>query len=80
MYNPLIKDLSKLKNDDIDLKISELLKKYTIAARLGQGGVCEQISVVLEHYKSEQQKRYQDSQKKLQEKNKDFDDFINVDH
>ena len=79
MYNPLVSDLSKLKSDDIDLKISELLKKYTIAARLGQGSVCEQISVLLEHYKSEQHKRYQESQKKLQEKNKDLDEFINID-
>lgn len=79
MYNPLVQDLSKLKTDDIDLKITELLKKYTIAARLGQGGVCEQISVLLDHYKSEQNRRYVEAQKKLQEKNKDLDEYINID-
>lgn len=79
MYNPLVQDLSKLKTDDIDLKITELLKKYTIAARLGQGGVCEQISVLLDHYKSEQNRRYTEAQKKLQEKNKDLDEYINID-
>jgi len=79
MYNPLVQDLSKLKTDDIDLKITELMKKYMIAARLGQSGVCEQISVIIEHYKREQQKRYQESQKKLQEKNKDLEDYINID-
>lgn len=79
MYNPLVQDLSKLKTDDIDLKITELMKKYMIAARLGQSGVCEQINVIIEHYKREQQKRYQESQKKLQEKNRDLEDYINID-
>lgn len=79
MYNPLVKDLSKLKTDDIELKIAELIKKYTIAARMGQSSVCEQISVLLDHYKIEQSKRYQESQKKLQEKNKDLEEFIHVD-
>ncbi|NBP02095.1 MAG: hypothetical protein EBU90_18585 [Proteobacteria bacterium] len=79
MYNPLVPDLSKLKSDDIELKIAELIRKYTIASRCGQSSVCAQISVLLEHYKNEQHRRHLENQKKLQEKNKDFDDIINVD-
>jgi len=79
MYNPLIKDLSKLKDDDIELKIAELFKKYTIAAKMGQGLVCEQLNIAISHYRNEQANRHIENHKKLQEKNKDFDDLINID-
>lgn len=33
MFNPLLSDLGKLKDQDIEDKITELMKKYTIAAK-----------------------------------------------
>jgi hypothetical protein len=78
MFNPLLADLSKVKNEEIENKINELMRKYMIAARSGQGIVCSQIGVILEAYKEEQRKRYVDANKKLVQ-NKNFDDFINVD-
>lgn len=80
MFNPLLPDLSKVKNDEIELKISELMKKYLIAARSGQGIVCSQIQVILEAYKTEQQKRYIETQQKALRQNKNLDDYINVDN
>ena len=78
MFNPLLPDLSKVKNEDLELKINELMKKYFIAARSGQGVVCNQISVILEAYKEEQRRRYLETNKKvIQDKN--LDDFINID-
>ena len=79
MFNPLLPELSNLKNEDIDNKINELMRKYTIAARHGQGAVCSQIIVVLESYKAEQQKRYVESTRKLMSQSKNLDDYINVD-
>jgi len=79
MFNPLLPDLSKIKNDDLELKIAELIQKFTIASRFGQGTVCNQIAVILESYRAEQQKRYLESNKKLSNQNKNFDDYINVD-
>jgi hypothetical protein len=79
MFNPLLPDLSTLKNEDLDNKITELMQKYTVAARYGQGGVCNQIVVILESYRAEQQRRYVESTKKLMNQNKNLDDFINVD-
>ena len=79
MFNPLLPDLSTLKNEDLDNKITELMQKYTVAARHGQGGVCNQIVVILESYRTEQQRRYAESTKKLINQNKNLDDFINVD-
>lgn len=80
MFNPLLPDLSSLKNEEIELRITDLMKKFTIAARSGQGAVCQQIQIVLESYKDEQRKRYDSANKKLLNQNKNLDDFINVDN
>jgi hypothetical protein len=77
MFNPLLPDLSKLKNEEVDNKINELMQKYFIAARSGQGGVCSQISVILNAYKGEQLDRQMLASKKLAN-NKNLDDYINV--
>lgn len=80
MFNPLLPDLSTLKDDDVDKKITELMQKYFQASRFGQSGVMQQISVILSCYKEEQQKRQQAANQKLvQNRNQDLDDFINVD-
>ncbi len=79
MFNPLLPDLSKLKNDDLEIKINELMKKYFIASKFGQGTVCQQISIILESYKLEQTRRHQEIMKK-NIKNNNLDDYINIDH
>lgn len=79
MFNPLLSDVSKLKNEDLENKINELMRKYLIAARSGQGVVCNQISTILEYYKEEQRRRYFETNKKINNQNKNLDDFINVD-
>jgi len=79
MFNPLLPDLSKVKNEEIDNKINELMRKFFIAARSGQGALCEQISVLLETYKEEQRRRHYEENKRLLGQNKNLDDYINVD-
>jgi hypothetical protein len=79
MFNPLLQDLSTLKNEDLDNKITELMQKYFIAARGGMGGVCNQIGVLLEAYKDEQRRRHAQATQKLNSQNKNLDDYINVD-
>lgn len=80
MFNPLLPDLSTLKNDDVDNKITELMQKYFIASRFGQSGVMQQISVILAVYRDEQSRRQQAANKKLiQNQNQDLDDFIKID-
>lgn len=80
MFNPLLPDLSSLKSEEVDNKITELMKKHSLAARFGQGMVCQQILVILEVYKDEQKKRHYAATQKLINQNKNLDDFINVDH
>lgn len=80
MYNPLLGDITKLKDNEIDTKISEISKKYHIAARMGHGGVCDQLASALSMYKEEQYRRQVEATQKLAKKqDKDFDDLINVD-
>jgi len=57
MFNPLINDFKDLKVTDLENKISDLSKKYFIAARSGNGELAKQIAVALEMYRSELQTR-----------------------
>jgi len=81
MFNPLLPDLSKLKDQDLDNKIFELTKKYYAALRLGNGSVAQQIILNLDAFKMEQQQRQANANKALAKKSQDsgLDDLINVD-
>lgn len=79
MFHPLLENPAVLKDADLEAKILDLTKKYHIAARMGQGVVCDQIVVILDSLKTEQLKRGQDLLKKTQSnQNKNLDDLINV--
>jgi hypothetical protein len=80
MYNPLFPDISKIKDNDLENKINDLNKKYHIAAKFGHSAICEQISMLINQYKSEMYKRQSETiQKVIKKQDKDFDDLINVD-
>jgi hypothetical protein len=81
MFNPLIEDVTKIKDQDLEKKILDLGHKYNLALRMGQGSLAHQIIVTLEHYKYEYQERQRAAMKKLDEKQKEqgLDDLINVD-
>jgi hypothetical protein len=81
MFNPLLEDTSKLKDQDLENKILDLSNKYHVALRLGQGGLAQQVVVNLEAYRMEQQRRQIEAMKDLQTKQKKqgLDDLINVD-
>jgi hypothetical protein len=81
MFNPLLEDPSKIKDQDLENKILDLTQKYHIALRLGQGGLAQQIVLNLETYRMEQQRRQRASLAELADKQKKngLDDLINVD-
>jgi hypothetical protein len=79
MFNPLLPNLTEIKENDLENKISELTRKYFMALRTN-GYLAEQVLVSLEAYKYELRQRQIASQKSLMEKsNKDLDDLIKVD-
>jgi len=81
MFNPLLPDLSKLKEQDLESKISDLSKKYFIALKLGQVQAAQQIAVTLDAFKMEQQRRQIKSREDLSKKTQEggMEDLINVD-
>lgn len=79
MFNPLVEDLTRLKDTELDSRINDLNKKYSIAMRMGNGSVGMQIAVVLEQLRDETMRRQAEATKKLMSKqNKDLDGLINV--
>lgn len=78
MFHPLINDVHTIKDQDLELKIVELTKKFQIAAGMGQGMAANQIALAINIYKDELHKRQALALKKLAQKDKDLDDLINV--
>jgi len=79
MFHPLLPNTNDLKDADLELKIAELSKKYTIAAKSGNGGLCSQILLALGEYKAEQQRRFSSRNKvAVQNQDKDLDNLINI--
>ena len=77
MFNPLVEDLSHLKDNEVEEKILELSKKYFTAQRLGKPELLTQISVLVTIYRQEMSKR--NSNKLKTQLDGDLDQLINVD-
>jgi hypothetical protein len=79
MFNPLLEDLSHLKDTELDEKMSDLNRKYSIALKMGNGAVANQIVMVLNSLREEMLRRQSEATKKLmQRQDKDLDGLINV--
>lgn len=77
MFHPLEKDLSELKDAEIEQQLFDLNKKYHLAYRLGKPELLTQISTFVTIYKDELNRRNAlKSQGKL---DTDLDQLINVD-
>ena len=72
MEHPLIKNLNELSNQELLEKISELHKKLAIAARTGNGHMCDQIRMALESYQN------QFNEKTRKDSGTPFDDVIDI--
>ena len=81
MFNPLLENVGKIKDQDLDKKILDLTNKYYLALRLGNGSLANQVLLSLDTYRDEQRRRQFESIKELQNKQKKqgLDDLINVD-
>lgn len=77
MEHPLIGPLDELTLEELGTKVNELGKKLSIAARSGNGHLCNQIRMAMENYQNMYQTRLQESYKKAQG-DSNFDDKINI--
>ena len=57
MEHPLIHDIDNLTLDELGSKVSELNKKLAIAARMGNGHLCDQIRMALASYSTRHQEK-----------------------
>ena len=76
--HPLQPNITGLTDQELENKIVELTKKYFQALRVVPGAA-QQVSMMLEGYKWEQQRRTIEKSKRLADDNGDFDDLIKVD-
>ncbi len=75
--HPLQPDITGLTDQELENKITELTKKYFQAIRLVPGAA-NQISMLLEGYKWEQQRRAIEKTKRIKD-DTEFGDLIKVD-
>lgn len=64
MEHPLIGNLDDLSVDDLGKKVSDLNQKLSIAARSGNGHLCNQLRMALESYQTKYQEKVQSTYRK----------------
>jgi len=72
MEHPLISNLDTLTEQELLDKVNELHKKLGIAARTGNGYLCDQLRMAIESYQS----KYQDRIRRNPDNN--FDEIIDI--
>ena len=79
MFNPLLEDLTAIKDQELETRLSDLGRKQGIAFRMGNSALAMQVGVVIEAVRDEMTRRQNEATKKLLEKqSKDLDGLINV--
>ena len=78
MFHPFQEDPKELTDTELTQKISELSKKYTQAARLGQGQLLTQLQTFVTIYRDELRRRAMQPMK-TNDQDKYLDQLINVD-
>lgn len=76
--HPLQPDITSLSDQELESKITELTKKYFQAIRFVPGAA-QQVSLMLEGYRWEQQRRAIEKSKQRHNDDTDFEDLIKVD-
>ena len=75
MFNPLLEGMSELSDDQLLGKINELNTKMRQASQAGMYSAISQITVVLNEYQEEMNRRHQ---KALEEGTEKYDELIDV--
>ena len=76
MFHPLEEDLSKYSMEDIETRLSDLHKKYNVAASFGNIELLTQLQTFVTIYRNELSERHL---AQIKDQNKDLDALINVD-
>lgn len=77
MEHPLIGNLDELTADELSSKVNELSNKLSIAARSGNGHLCDQIRMALESYQNKYREKMDETYRK-QSGGRNFDNKIDI--
>lgn len=77
MEHPLIGNLDEYTEEQLSTRINELNTKLGIAARTGNGHLCNQLRMAIETYQSKYRQKVQENMAKHM-KGTNFDDKINI--
>jgi hypothetical protein len=73
MEHPLLPNIDSLTTEELNTKITELNKKLSIAWRMGNNDLCNQLRMALETYQNKYKEKLRSSQTGT-----DFDGMIDV--
>jgi len=80
--HPLGNDLSKLSEDELNKKFSDLMKRYNQASRFGPVSLIPQLRMIMEDHQAEMQRRsalaMEEMRKKMDKDGKGFGDIIDI--
>ena len=80
--HPLTNDLTKLTEDELNKKFSELSKRFNQAYRFGPASVIPQLQMLMQDYQSEMQRRgalaMEEMRKKMDKDGKAFKNIIDI--
>nr|NDG05722.1 hypothetical protein [Oxalobacteraceae bacterium] len=77
MEHPLIGDAKALSDQELADRISDLMKKISIARRTGNGMLVNQVQMALQTYQNEHRGRCEEQYRKAMSQT-DFDRIINI--
>jgi hypothetical protein len=77
MFHPLLPNYDDLKDQDIEQKLSEAMKKYNLAAKLGNQAACFQIQIIIDDLQTEMSVRKAKQAEKIKT-TLPFDKLINI--
>lgn len=76
--HPLSPDLSSMSDDELHKKLSDLQTRAVTAYQTGNGDLVQQVNLLINDYQMEIEARNQRMMDKLQQKNKNFGNIINI--
>jgi len=65
--HPLVGKLEELTEEQLIVNMGKLTQRLTFAIRHGDGYLANQVRMMLDNYNSEQQRRYMEAEKEMQE-------------
>lgn len=76
--HPLSPDLTSMSDDELHTKLSDLQNRAMTAYQTGNGDLVQQVNLLINDYQMEIEARNQRMMDKLQQKNKNFGNIINI--